>query len=68
MLVKDARCEIHSRARLVIVTLSQLRSNRARTHSTVLVLSAHADAFNAARRRTYTEALIDWAEARVLIV
>jgi|SRR5215213_604265 len=38
----------------------------------VLVLSAHADAFNAARRRTYTEALIDWAEeqaqsARVFI-
>ena len=28
----------------------------------VLVLSAHADAFNAARRRTYTEALIDWAQ------
>jgi len=30
----------------------------------VLVLSAHADAFNAARRRTYTGALIDWAEDR----
>ena len=30
----------------------------------VIVLSAHADAFNAARRRTYTEALIDWTEAR----
>jgi endonuclease/exonuclease/phosphatase family metal-dependent hydrolase len=30
----------------------------------VLFLSAHADAFNAARRRTYTEALIDWAQAR----
>jgi endonuclease/exonuclease/phosphatase family metal-dependent hydrolase len=30
----------------------------------VLLLSAHADAFNAARRRTYTEALIDWAKAR----
>jgi endonuclease/exonuclease/phosphatase family metal-dependent hydrolase len=30
----------------------------------VVLLSAHADAFNAARRRTYTEALIDWAEAR----
>jgi endonuclease/exonuclease/phosphatase family metal-dependent hydrolase len=28
----------------------------------VLLLSAHADAFNAARRRKYTEALIDWAE------
>jgi endonuclease/exonuclease/phosphatase family metal-dependent hydrolase len=30
----------------------------------VLLLSAHADAFNAARRRRYTEALMDWAEAR----
>jgi len=30
----------------------------------VLVLSAHADAFNAARRRTYTEALVDWAKAQ----
>jgi endonuclease/exonuclease/phosphatase family metal-dependent hydrolase len=30
----------------------------------VLLLSAHADAFNAAHRRTYTEALIDWAQAR----
>jgi endonuclease/exonuclease/phosphatase family metal-dependent hydrolase len=30
----------------------------------LLLLSAHADAFNAARRRSYTEALIDWAEAR----
>ena len=30
----------------------------------VFVLSAHADAFNAGRRRTYTEALIDWAKAR----
>ena len=30
----------------------------------VLVLSAHADAFNAARRRSYTEALMDWVKAR----
>lgn len=30
----------------------------------VLLLSAHADAFNAARRRTYTEALIDWTQAQ----
>ena len=30
----------------------------------VLVVSAHADAFNAARRRTYTEAVIDWAQAQ----
>ena len=30
----------------------------------VLLLSVHADAFSAARRRTYTEALIDWAKTR----
>jgi endonuclease/exonuclease/phosphatase family metal-dependent hydrolase len=30
----------------------------------VLLLSAHADAFNAARRRTYTEALMDSVAAR----
>jgi endonuclease/exonuclease/phosphatase family metal-dependent hydrolase len=29
----------------------------------VVFLSAHADAFNAARRRSYTEALLDWVEA-----
>lgn len=29
-----------------------------------LLLSAHADAFSAARRRSYTEALMDWAQAR----
>ena len=31
----------------------------------VVFLSAHADAFNAAQRRTYTEALMDWAQARM---
>lgn len=30
----------------------------------IVLLSAHADAFNAARRRTYTEALIDWTRAQ----
>jgi endonuclease/exonuclease/phosphatase family metal-dependent hydrolase len=30
----------------------------------VLLLSPHADAFNAARRRTYTEALIDWTQSQ----
>ena len=34
------------------------------TQQGVLLLSAHADAFNAARRRAYTEALIDWVENR----
>lgn len=32
--------------------------------SEVVLLSAHADAFNAARRRTYTEAVIDWAQSQ----
>ena len=36
---------------------------REATHS-ILLLSAHADAFSAARRRGYTEALIDWADVR----
>lgn len=31
----------------------------------VVFMSAHADAFNAARRRVYTEDLIDWAGARM---
>ena len=30
----------------------------------VVLVSAHADAFNAARRRIYTETVIDWARAR----
>ena len=30
----------------------------------VMLLSAHTDAFNAAHRRTYTEALIDWTQVR----
>ena len=30
----------------------------------VLLLSAHADAFNAARRRSYTETLIDWTQTQ----
>ena len=37
--------------------------NRQGTRGVVL-LSAHADAFNAARRRAYTEALIDWIQDR----
>jgi endonuclease/exonuclease/phosphatase family metal-dependent hydrolase len=32
--------------------------------SEIVLLSAHADAFNAARRRTYTEALMDWGQAQ----
>lgn len=29
----------------------------------IILISAHADAFNAARRRSYTEGLMDWAQA-----
>ena len=36
--------------------------------SEVVLLSAHADAFNAARRRRYTEALVDWAEEQSSMV
>ncbi len=50
--------------RLVLVTLLVLHSNRSDGTHEVLLLSAHADAFNAAQRRIYTEALIDWAQAR----
>jgi endonuclease/exonuclease/phosphatase family metal-dependent hydrolase len=31
----------------------------------VVVVSAHADAFNAARRRRYTEGLMDWAQSHM---
>jgi len=31
----------------------------------VILLSAHADAFNAARRREFVEGLMDWAQARM---
>jgi endonuclease/exonuclease/phosphatase family metal-dependent hydrolase len=30
----------------------------------VVLVSAHADAFSAARRRTYTEGVVDWSRAR----
>jgi endonuclease/exonuclease/phosphatase family metal-dependent hydrolase len=63
VLVKDARARfipVAVGARYAIGALFQPRDD---SHE-VLLLSAHADAFNAARRRTYTEALIDWTQAR----
>jgi endonuclease/exonuclease/phosphatase family metal-dependent hydrolase len=63
VLVKDARATfipVAVGARYALGASFQPREN---THE-VVVVSAHADAFNAARRRTYTEALIDWAQAR----
>jgi endonuclease/exonuclease/phosphatase family metal-dependent hydrolase len=63
VLVKDAGATfipVPVGARYALGASFQPRESRQQ----VLFLSAHADAFNAARRRTYTEALIDWAQAR----
>ena len=63
VLVKDAGATfipVPVGARYAVGASFQPRESRQQ----VLLLSAHADAFNAARRRTYTEALIDWAQAR----
>jgi endonuclease/exonuclease/phosphatase family metal-dependent hydrolase len=63
VLVKDAGATfipVPAGARYVLAASFQPREDLPE----VLLLSAHADAFNAARRRSYTEALIDWAEAR----
>ena len=63
VLVKDVR------ARFIPVALGDryalAASFRARPDTPeVVLLSAHADAFNAAQRRAYTEALIDWTQDR----
>lgn len=63
ILVKDARAEftpIPVGARYALAASFRRRPNERE----VVLLSAHADAFNAARRRTYTEELIDWAQPR----
>jgi len=49
-------------ARYAIATLFEPSDSSQR----VLLLSAHADAFNAARRRSYTEAVIDWTQSQSL--
>lgn len=64
VLVKDSGAKFTPVAVAGRYALAASFRTRANTPE-VLVLSAHADAFNAARRRTYTEALIDWAKARV---
>ena len=46
-------------ARYAVAASFRLRSDTPE----VVLLSAHTDAFNAARRRAYTEALVDWAQA-----
>jgi len=64
VLVKDAGATfipVAVGARYALAASFRLRQNT----PNVLLLSVHADAFNAARRRSYTEALIDWAQGRV---
>jgi Metal-dependent hydrolase len=63
VLVKDAGAKFIPVPVGVRYALGASFQSRGGTHE-VLLLSAHADAFNAAQRRTYTEALIDWAQAR----
>jgi endonuclease/exonuclease/phosphatase family metal-dependent hydrolase len=63
VLVKDARATftpVSARNRYALA--ASFRSRR--DSPAVVLLSAHADAFNAARRRAYTEELIDWAQQR----
>jgi endonuclease/exonuclease/phosphatase family metal-dependent hydrolase len=63
VLVKDARAHFIPVA--VGARYALAASFRARPDTPeVVLLSAHADAFNASQRRTYTEALIDWTQAR----
>src|ERR1051325_4492236 len=63
VLVKDASAKFVPVALGARYALGASFQPRGDTHE-VLLLSAHADAFNAARRRSYTEALIDWTQAR----
>src|SRR5215216_2214460 len=63
VLVKDANptfTPVPAGGRYAVAALFKPREDA----RAVLVVSAHADAFNAARRRTYTEAVIDWAHTR----
>jgi len=63
VLVKDAGALLTSVPAAGRYAMSASFKTREATHS-ILLLSAHADAFSAARRRSYTEALVDWAQAR----
>ena len=63
ILVKDnhaAFTPVPAGARYALAASFRSRSNAPE----IVLLSAHADAFNAARRRVYTEELIDWAQQR----
>ncbi len=62
VLVKDARAKfipVAAGGRYALAASFRARPEMPE----VVFLSAHADAFNAARRRVYTEALIDWAQS-----
>ena len=63
ILVKDNRATftpVPVGARYALAASFRSRANAPE----IVLLSAHADAFNAARRRAYTEELIDWAQPR----
>jgi len=60
VLVRDAGAifvQVQLADRYAMAALFRSRPNMPQ----IVLLSAHADAFNAARRRTYTEELIDWS-------
>ena len=64
ILVKDQRATfspVQAGSRYALAVSFQSR----RDAPAAVLLSAHADAFNAARRRAYTEAVMDWAEDRM---
>jgi endonuclease/exonuclease/phosphatase family metal-dependent hydrolase len=63
VLVKDVHAKFIPVAVGARYALAASFRARPDTHEVVL-LSAHADAFNASQRRTYTEALIDWTQGR----
>ena len=64
VLVKDNQAEFTPVA--IGTRYAQAASFRPRADGPqVILLSAHADAFNAARRRRYTEGLMDWAQAHM---
>ncbi len=63
ILVKDTRATftpVPAGARYALAASFRSRPDRPE----VMVLSAHADAFNAARRRAYTERVMDWVQPR----
>jgi endonuclease/exonuclease/phosphatase family metal-dependent hydrolase len=63
VLVKDSGASFSSVAAGARYAIAASFRPRERSREVVL-LSAHADAFNAARRRSYTETLVDWAQDR----